>query len=282
MNSNLTKARVNKKDEFYTRIEDVENELKHYDLSGKVVYCNCDDYRWSAFYKYFKDNFHSLGIKRLVATHYSEYNSSTYTLFDGAYEHTALLKGNGSFDSEECLDILQGVDVVITNPPFSLFRSFIDMLVENGKDFIVLGNLNAISYKNVFPLIRENRVRLGTKQGSITYDTPEGERKLGNTAWFTTLIHDSVPPFLELTEEYCPKRFPKYDNSDAINVDRTKLIPKDFFGVMGVPISSISKLNREQFNILGLANNKVNIGVDFNTIIDGKSVYLRLIVQRAC
>ena len=162
-NKKLNDAKRNKKDEFYTLLKDIENELQYYThhLKDKVIYCNCDNPEWSNFWVYFETNFHTLGLKKLIATFYHPTNPVYKLEYDGKEKIKTPLQGDGRFDSEECVATLQEADIVVTNPPFSLFRDFFDLLTTYEKDFLVVGNINAVTYKNVFPFIKENKVRTG-------------------------------------------------------------------------------------------------------------------------
>lgn len=266
MNSNLQKARKQKNDEFYTRLEDIENELKHYrpHFKGKVVLCNCDNPEWSNFWKYFHLNFEFLGLKKLISTHYNMDGSSSYKLeYDGGNDRDCTvgvkteLKGNGDFRSEECLEILKSADIVVTNPPFSRFITnangygFIETLVDYDKKFLIIGNKNAITYKAFFSLLRDNKVWLGYTSPN-EFNTPNGktEKINGLCRWFTNLDIQKRHEDIILFKHYNPKEYPKYDNYNAINVDKVSDIPCDYDGVMGVPITFLDKYNPEQFEIV--------------------------------
>ena len=258
-NSNLHRAKEAKNDEFYTQLSDVENELVHYreHFRGKTVFCNCDDPTWSAFWKYFHLNFGFLGIKRLISTHYDKEQSTYMMEYLGGDDNDVSvgtktpLKGNGDFRNEECLELLRQSDIVVTNPPFSLFREFIGTLMEYGKKFIVIGNKNAVTYKEMFPLLRSDEVWLGYYSPS-EFGTPSGTTKKinGLSRWFTNLDIQKRHDNLILYKHYSPEEFPKYDNYDAINVDKVADIPLDYDGVMGVPITFLDKYNPEQFEIV--------------------------------
>ena len=258
-NSNLHKAKKAKNDEFYTRLEDIEKELTHYEgqFKGKIVLCNCDDPTMSAFWKYFHLNFTKLGLKKLISTHY-EVDKPTYKMeYKGGNDNDIKvgiktpLKSNGDFRSQECLNVLDECDIVVTNPPFSLFRQYVAVLMEHKKKFLIIGNKNAVKYKGIFPLLKNNEVWLGFNRPS-NFITPDGNtQKLnGLTRWFTNLgaMQDKK---LILREKYIPEKYQKYDNYDAINVNKVAEIPVDYDGVMGVPITFIDKYNPKQFEILG-------------------------------
>tara|TARA_R110002074_G_scaffold220227_1_gene390839 strand:- start:2 stop:934 length:933 start_codon:yes stop_codon:yes gene_type:complete len=307
-NCNMAAARKAKNDEFYTQISDIENEVKHYrhQFRDKVIYLNCDDAEWSNFFVYFKMNFHHLGIKKLISTHYLEEGTCYKWVIDRDVDvngdgivnekdlqKTALFQ-NGDFRSDECVEILKEADIVVTNPPFSLFREFIAQLIESNKKFLILGNMNAITYKEIFPLIRNNQVWLGVNNGGKTYELPtdsilkgsefekEGKKyaKLGNTSWFTNLEHKKRAQEVILYKKYTPEEYPTYDNYDVINIDKVKDIPMDYDGVMGVPITFLDKHNPEQFEILGVANSARWIEYNCITIIEGRKIYNRIIIRK--
>lgn len=294
-NLKLTRARKAKNDEFYTRLCDVENELAHYTehFKDKVVLCNCDDPTWSAFWKYFHINFKILGLKKLIGTHFENKEPHSYAVvYEGGNDdntndaRTKFLTGDGDFRSTECLEYLKECDIVVTNPPFSLFGEFIGTLRSYNKKFLVVGNKNAITYKGVFDLIRDNRMWLGYSNISIL-DLPDGtERKDGGLSrWFTNLEIKKRYEDLLLYKTYKPADYPNYDNYDSINVDKVKDIPMDYDGVMGVPISFIDKYNPNQFEIVGWTIKEMcNIAFkDFGTsnpMIGGKSKYKRLFIRR--
>ena len=299
-NTNLHKAKKEANDEFYTQYEDIAKEIEHYKehLKGKVVYCNCDIPYFSNFHKYFLDNFKELELKKLIVTGYVKNGNGKCSIYDGEKSTDYDLLGDGDFRGDECVDMLQKADVVITNPPFSLFREFIKVVVDNGKGFIVVGSKNAITYKDVFPLIKENKMWLGVKSlGVDTYfDIPkvyadelvaykkEGSaykiingRIMGRVqiCWFTS-FNVRKNDYLELTKEYNESEYPKYDNYDAINVDKTKDIPKDYYGVIGVPITFLDKHNQNQFEIVKFR--KGDDGKDLR--VDGKDKFNRVLIKR--
>ena len=259
-NANLHKAKDAKNDEFYTQLTDVSKELMHYKqhFKGKTVLCNCDDPTWSAFWKYFHLNFSALGLKKLISTHYDR-EEATYNMeYTGGDDNDievgvkTLLEGNGDFRNKECLDLLDESDIVVTNPPFSLFREYVNVLMEHQKKFIIIGNKNAITYKEFFPVLKNNEVWIGCNSPS-EFSTPDGlTKKLnGLTRWFTNLDINKRHEKLILWKNYTPEEYPKYDNYDAINVDKVSEIPCDYDGVMGVPITFFDKYNPEQFEIVG-------------------------------
>lgn len=303
-NEKLTNARKAKNDEFYTRLSDVENELRHYKghFKDKVVLCNCDDPTRSAFWKYFHMHFKNLGLKKLIGTHYEKEKTSSYAVVydvkdsengkndDNTYKAEIIpLISNGDFRSDECLEYLKECDIVVTNPPFSLFGEFIGTLRSYNKKFLVVGNKNAITYKGVFNLIRDNRMWLGYSNISIL-DLPDGtERKDGGLSrWFTNLEIKKSYEDLILYKTYKSADYPDYDNYDAINVDKVKDIPKDYDGVMGVPISFIDKYNPNQFEIVGCtesecrgASNGIwdeDSGI-CQALVNGKKKYKRIFIR---
>lgn len=273
-NSNLHKAKKARNDEFYTMLSDIENELKHYrdHFKGKVVYCNCDDARESNFFKYFSMNFEFLGLKKLISTGYKKDGRGVKLVYDGDRNgnrtvddeevRVTELEGNGDFRSEECVELLKQADIVVTNPPFSLFREYVAQLVKYDKKFLIIGQINNCTYKEIFPLIKNNKVWLGFGTDSWYRVSDDFDDRPGvkiengkkffkvKTRWFTNLDVKKRHEFLTLTEKYDPAKYPKYDNYDAINVDKVNDIPKDYDGVMGVPITFLDKYNPEQFEIV--------------------------------
>jgi len=277
-NDNLHKAKDAKNDEFYTRIEDVAEELRHYKkhFAGKVVFCNCDDPIWSAFWRYFHLNFAELGLKKLISTHYDRTEPTYKMEYEGGDDNNVEvgvktpLEGNGDFRNKECLDLLDESDIVVTNPPFSLFREYVDTLMERGKKFIIWGNNNAITYKEFFPLLKENRVWLGyTANKTCAFRVAEGYRfdekltaqyndgfkygKVPAISVFTNLDIQKRHEKLILWKHFTPEEYPAYLNVDnAINVDSVDNIPFDYYGIIGVPITFLSKYNPDQFEIIGI------------------------------
>ncbi len=315
-NKDLRKASKAKKDEFYTQLSDIEKEMKYYQeqFRDKVIFCNCDDPVDSNFWKYFELNFTKLGLKRLISTHY-ETDKPSYMLEinrdengDGLITSKDIiktkLKQNGDFRSPECIELLKQADIVITNPPFSLFREYVAQLMEYEKKFIIIGNVNAITYKEFFPLIKDNKVWLGAsihsgdREFKIPNDYPltaSGCRvdELGNkyirvkgVRWWTNLDYPQRHEDLILYKTYNEEEYPKYDNYNAINVDKTSDIPVDYKGVMGVPITFLDKYNPSQFRLLGIMNTgELNPGIRYeNTphgrpIVNGKELYLRVLIE---
>lgn len=291
LNKNLHSAKKGKNDEFYTQLEDIERELKHYKehFKDKVVYCNCDDPRVSNFFHYFSYNFEHLGLKKLIATCYK---SKERDLFSDNQSEVAIyleyngdkngdnvpnveeigihhLKGDGDFRSSESIELLKQADIVVTNPPFSLFREYVAQLVEYDKKFVIIGNQNAITYKDTFQLVKENKIWFGHSihSGDREFRVPDsyplnasGNRidengnkyiRVKGVRWFTNLDYKERYEDLILYKTYNEKEYLKYDNYDAININKTKEIPMDYAGVMGVPITFLDKYNPTQFEIIG-------------------------------
>ena len=347
----MDRAKKNKADEFYTQMPDIEVELHHYKehFRGKVVLCNCDDPYESNFFKYFAMNFNYLGLKKLIATSYSD-SPVAYgqlPLFeiqtlknrpsgekpacrieitevpdenaDGAVDLAdvenllksrknvfSFLEGDGDFRSAECVELLKEADIVVTNPPFSLFREYVAQLVEYDKKFIIIGSKNAITYKEVFSLIKENKVWLGNEfsNGNAYFSIPEhysrewangvynpttGLVKFRNVGWFTNLDLSKRHENLTLYKHYTPEEYPHYDNYDAINVDKVAEIPCDYDGAMGVPITFLDKYNPDQFEIISSNDIRTNNDTPFKRhglikdkdgTINGKPTYVRIVIRR--
>ena len=291
-NSNLHAAKVAKNDEFYTQITDIEKELSNYKdfFKGKVVYCNCDDARESNFFKYFSKNFEFLGLKKLITTGYKAEGKGVVLIYEGdkngnyKVEDNEIvvreLEGSGDFRSEECVEFLKEADVVVTNPPFSLFREYIKQLMDYGKKFLVIGSMNAITYKEIFPYIKDNELWLGN-QNVKEFRSPNGEiKKFGNILWYTNIQHKKRNTPLDLYKRYS-NEYPKYDNYDAIEVSKVSDIPMDYDGVMGVPITFLDKYCPEQFEIVGLdryVEDNPHYGHRFT--INGKETYARILIKR--
>ena len=264
----MQNAKVNINDEYYTRYEDIEKELAHYKdyFNNKIVYCNCDDYRWSEFKNYFYNNFNNLKLKKLVCTCYynlnfnlfeeAEHKVSYKYEYDGINETITELKGDGDCRSLECKDILKECDIVVTNPPFSIFREYIKMLYDYDKKFIIIGSNIAYTYKSIFPLYYQNKLFIGWNIIKHFYDKKKGKviRKC-MAYWYTNIEINKEVPFIELTKKYNPIDYPKYDNFDAINVNSYKDIPCDYYDLMGVPINIAEKLNKKQFELIGELRN---------------------------
>ena len=323
-NKNLNSAKTGKKDEFYTQLSDIEKELKHYKVhfKDKVVFCNCDDPRVSNFFHYFSFNFEKLGLKKLVTTCFksqsadlfSENNSeqAIYLEYNGDKNGDNVpnpeeigivnLKGDGDFRSKECIELLKKSDVVVTNPPFSLFREYVSQLIEHDKKFVIVGHQNAITYKEIFPLIKENKLWLGFgfKGGAGHFinkhyedyatatDRKEGMIRVSGVVWYTNLDISKRHEDLILFKKYNPTDYPKYDNYDAIEVSKSNEVPIDYDGVMGVPITFMNKYNPEQFEIVGATESE---GKGFSNglwdekskvaqpLINGTKVYKRIFIK---
>lgn len=277
----LQRAKNAKNDEFYTRLEDVSNELMHYQqhFKDKIVLCNCDDPRWSAFWRYFHLNFSALGLKKLISTHYDK-KEPTYRLDYAGGDDNDIeagiktpLEGNGDFRNQECLDILDEADIVVTNPPFSLFREYVAALTKHKKKFLIIGNKNAITYKEFFPLVQKGDVWIGHTSPS-EFITPDGStKKFGNVGWFTNLGIAKRNEKLVLRKRYDPEEYPHYDNYDAIEIGKVADIPVDYRGVMGVPISIMDHYDPEQFEIIGWAKHPT-------PTINGKATYVRILIRK--
>ncbi len=313
---NLHSAKREKNDEFYTQLIDIENELAYYKkhFQNKVIYCNCDDPRISNFFRYFSTQFEHLGLKKLITTCYknqqtdlfSSHDSekAIYLEYDGdqnanrrvdedeiAVNH---LSGDGDFRSPECIELLKQSDIVVTNPPFSLFREYVAQLIEYDKKFLIIGHQNAITYKEIFPLIKENKLWLGYgfKGGAGHFisryddyatatDRKEGMIRVSGVHWFTNLPHKKRNDELILYKKYSPQEYPHYDNYDAIEVSKTKEIPRDWIGAMGVPITFLDKYNPEQFEILGMDRPLIKelTGKVSRFWLSGREIYARVIIR---
>ncbi|MBP3839169.1 MAG: adenine-specific methyltransferase EcoRI family protein [Prevotella sp.] len=333
---NLDRAKEAKKDEFYTQLADIENELKHYrqHFRGKTILCNCDDPYESNFFKYFANNFNAFGLKKLIATCYNgspvqgselmldfgdfqdepkkiaykvEITEVTDANGDGRIDLAdvrhliqndknvlSTLRENGDFRSKECIELLKEADIVVTNPPFSLFREYVAQLMAYEKKFLIIGNMNAITYKEIFPLIKNNQLWLGPSitSGDRKFWVPDdyelraagcgidetGRKfiRVKGVRWFTNLDHKKRHEELILFHTYSPEEYPKYDNYDAINVNATNDIPVDYDGAMGVPITFLDKYNPEQFEII-----RFRKGYDEKDLsINGKCPYFRILIRK--
>ena len=320
-NAGLNRAMKAKKDEFYTQLVDIENEVRHYTahFRGKTVLCNCDDPRISNFFHYFARNFERLGLRRLISICYKNQEPDLFSMNQSEQaiwleyfgdrngnrvpdpEEIGIreLKGDGDFRSAECIELLKQADIVVTNPPFSLFREFVAQLFEYQKQFLIIGNVNAISYKNIFEQIQANRLWLGKSIHSgdrefevpATYplnaagcrETADGKRfiKVKGVRWFTNLDYAERHEDLVLYETYSPEKYPTYDNYAAINVNKTAEIPMDYNGIMGVPITFLDKYNPDQFEIVGLDRYVAdNPAYGHRFTIDGKETYARILIRR--
>lgn len=285
-NGNLHAAKTAKNDEFYTQLTDVSKELMHYrkHFKGKIVFCNCDDPTWSAFWKYFHLNFEVLGLKKLISTHYDKTQSTYKMEYNGGDDNDievgviTPLEGNGDFRNTECIELLKEADIVVTNPPFSLFREYVAQLIEYDKKFLIIGNMNAITYKEIFPLLKENKVWLGNNSPKEFIMADKSIKKFGNIFWYTNLDFTRRHEPLILWKKYSSEEYPKYDNYDAIEVGKTADIPVDYNGIMGVPISFLDKYCPEQFEIVG---NEYTLDIEKGRgYINGKRLYSRIFIKK--
>ena len=312
-NANLNKAKKAKNDEFYTRYEDIEAEVMKYrkQFRDKIVYLPCDDpaEKKSEFWSFFVANFESFGLKKLIATHYEE-NGRAYKIWidrdndlngDGWIDDGDAIQedlaGNGDFRSPECIDILNECDIVCTNPPFSLFREFFDVIMQANKLFLIICPQNAFKYKDIFPYIKEGKVWAGysfnktfdfimsddyvlTKTGYID-DQGRKHGKVASTCWMTNMVVNKRTEEMILTKKYNSSDYPYFDNYNAINVGRVENIPCDYDGIMGVPISFLGKHNPNQFEIIGEANHGSDNQYDlFKPIVNGKELFPRILIRR--
>lgn len=324
-NKTLHRASKKKNDEFYTRYSDIEKELSNYisQFRGQV-YCNCDNPYESNFCKFFIINFRKYKLKRLICTSYNklqdkrlehgyvlDINEHSFiknnkqleitkeNVQDFIKSNTTILNGDGSFKSDECKHYLSECDIVVTNPPFSLFREYLDLMEQYNKKFLIIGNMNALMYKDVFPLLVENKIRVGYTHGSKyfkvpdVFNVPKGEkdfrtdehgnkyRKICNTIWITNLDIINKNDFIKLTVKYNPDRHPKFDGQDAIFISKLSEIPCDYDGVMGVPVSIFTKLNPKQFKVIGEAKHGKDNKYDlFRPIVNGKEKFERVLIQK--
>ncbi len=330
-NKLLTKAKSAKNDEFYTILSDIERELKHYKrhFKDKVVFCNCDDPRISNFFHYFSYNFEKLGLKKLITTCYRNQDmdlfsrhdreKAIYLEYEGDKNKNNVpdpkeigikqLKGDGDFRSNECVRLLKRADIVVTNPPFSLFREYVSQLIEFEKKFLIIGTWNAITYKEIFKLIKEDKAWIGINSnrnfsGFIVpkhYSLHGTEARLdengnrvvssNNTCWFTNLDNAKRHEDLILYQTYTETDYPEYDNYKAIEVSQVVNIPVDYEGIMGVPITFLNKYNPEQFEIIG-SDYEVKEGLFPELVkpnwhgkidrayLNGKRMYARLLIKQ--
>ena len=316
----LQKAKSEKNDEFYTILADIERELRHYKkhFKNKVVLCNCDDPRVSNFFRYFTLNFEQLGLKKLITTCYknqdadlfSQHKSekAIYLEYSGDKNRNKIvdpeeigilpLKGDGDFRSVECIELLKQADIVVTNPPFSLFREYVTQLMEYGKKFLIVGTWNVITYKEIFPLIMENRIWIGinSNRNFSGFIVPKhyslhgtearvenGDRivSTNNTCWFTNMDVAKRHEELPLVKKYNRAEYPKYDNYDAIEVSKTVDIPMDYDGAMGVPITFLDKYNPKQFEILGNLGSYAPDGYSLvsKIFVGGNKIFKRILIK---
>lgn len=310
-NKGLNQAGRAKKDEFYTQLSDIENELRHYRAHfwGKTVLCNCDDPRVSNFFHYFAYNFEALGLRRLITTCYKSQEPDLFSMntceraiwleYLGDRNGNRIpdpdeigirsLRGDGDFRSEECVGLLRQADIVVTNPPFSLFREYLAQLIEHGKQFVIVAHQNAIHYKEVFPLFMQNRLWLGygfpgnagffiSKYEDVATASAHkaGMIRVSGVTWFTNLEIPKRHERFVSYRNYSPDFYPRYDNYDAIEVSKTVDIPGDYEGVMGVPITFMAKYNPEQFEILGTSTSEMPRGAPY---VNGKRIYERVLIR---
>jgi len=330
VNTDLNDAKRAKNDEFYTQLTDIAEECKHYEeqFRGKTILCNCDDPRVSNFFRYFFTNFYRLGLKRIISVCYKNLKPDLFTqnkdiqavyciydgkdrcddvIEDGDYEvfvkrnEWQALKGDGDFRSEECIELLKQSDIVVTNPPFSLFREYIVQLMQYGKKFLVMGHQNAITYKEIFPFIKQNRLWLGYNNfdnsrfvippeycnGSKYQEWRDGKLfgRVSGIRWFTNLTTIKRTEELKLNERYNPKKHPRYDNYDAIEISKVTDIPMGYDEIMGVPITFLDKYNPNQFEILGSADDKSYYPIIFGKYegritIQGTQPFKRLFIRK--
>jgi len=325
LNSNLHKAKRQKNDEFYTQLSDIENELKHYKkhFKDKIILCNCDDPRISNFFFYFSYNFAHFGLKKLITTCYkskerdlfsqNDSEQAIYLEYDGFRDGENVpnvddigikhLNGDGDFRSDECIELLKQADIVVTNPPFSLFREYVSQLIKYDKKFIIIGDQNAITYKEVFTFIKENKLWTGvTNGGNKWFQVPdhydiktENRKKIengkqyfskGSVMWYTNLDFPKRHQDLILFRKYNADDYPTYDNYDAINVNKVADIPVDYPGFMGVPVTFMNKYNPDQFEIIGMGEDNgsglsggVWKGGSRSCLVNGKAQFKRIFIK---
>ena len=326
-NKSLHAANKAKEDEFYTELSDIENELRHYKhhFKEKVVLCNCDDPRISNFFHYFSYNFEKLGLKKLITTCYknqerdlfsqNESEQAIWLEYLGDKNNNRVpdpeeigihyFKGDGDFRSAECVELLKQADIVVTNPPFSLFREYVAQLMKYEKKFVIIGNQNAITYKEIFPYIKDNKLWLGSTLSFAKFKVPDyyepkatrfwidenGQkwRSMGNICWFTNLDIAKRHEDLILYKTYNPEEYPEYDYYKAININRVTEIPMDYYEAMGVPITFLDKYNPDQFEILNCNDYRKNDNIaqkehglikDKDGAINGKATYARILIRR--
>lgn len=294
-NSDLANAKNAKKDEFYTQLEDINAEMVHYEaqFKGKTIFMNCDDPTWSNFWRYFHLEFERLGLKKIIATHFEYGEVPTYKMeYEGGDDENfeagvkTDLEQNGDFRSPECIALLEESDIVVTNPPFSQFRDYIAILIEHKKQFIIIGNVNALTYKEIFPLIKDNKVWLGASihSGDRKFYVPDdypleaaacgvdtdGRKyiRVKGVRWYTNMDYEEryknleTPYLYSKKDELYPDLYPDYDNYDAIDVSKTAEIPMDYDGIMGVPVTFLDKYNPNQFEIIGCGDYTGKYGSD--------------------
>ncbi|MGL4951173.1 MAG: adenine-specific methyltransferase EcoRI family protein [Mycoplasma sp.] len=275
MNKTYNKAKSTKNDEFYTFSKDIESEIKYYEnyFKDQIVYCNCDHPEKSNFSLFFKSNFDKLKLKKLIITHY---NNPTLTIITKTTNTTTKIE-DGSFNSPQCLELLKESNIIIiTNPPFSLFRDFITTIINYRKKFLIVGPDSIIGYKELFPLFQSGEFHKGKTRIKSFFTKDNEIKKFGNIGWYTNLQSNILEEFLPLTKKYNSIDYPKYNNYDAINVDKLKDIPKDYYEPIGVPMTFFDVYNPKQFKIIKFR--KGNDNKDLN--INNKSLYNRVIIKR--
>ena len=295
-NRNMNKAKSAKNDEFYTRLTDIEKEMRNYKrhFKGKTVFCPCDDPYVSQFFQYFSKSFEHLGLKKLITACYQntdplrmskhDMDGAIWLEYTGAKKGRRVpkpedlkirhFKGDGDFRSDESLALLRQADIVVTNPPFSLFRDFMSVMMTEKKKFIVVGNFNALKYKEIWPFVRGGALWLGVSPRGMIFDTPT-EEKSANACWFTNIDHKKRHEEIVCYRKFDKNDYPKYDNHDAIDVSNTKDIPIDYDGTMGVPITFMDKYNPKQFEIVGIADSG-----NQRAKINGDIKYARIFIRR--
>ena len=300
-NANLRKANAAKNDEFYTQLTDISKELMHYKkhFKGQTILCNCDNPTWSAFWKYFHLNFKALGLKKLISTHYDKTEPTYKMEYEGGNDNDVevgvktSLEGNGDFRNQECLDLMDEATIIVTNPPFSIAREdFIPTLFEHNKKFLIIGDLNWVTYKSLFLLLKNNEMWFGYNTVK-EFVQPDGTmKKFGNKLWFTNLDIDKRHEKIILRKNYSKAEYSTFDElEDVINVDKVSDIPVDYDGLMAVPITFLVKFNPDQFEIIDALNRYTvldywGINDDVKSRhshccnIDGKAKYFRIVIRR--
>jgi len=321
-NATMHLAKAAKRDEFYTQLTDIERELSHYKkhFRGKTVYCNCDDPRISNFFHYFSYNFEKLELRKLITTCYknqdinlfskNESDKAVYLEYDGDKNGNKVpdpneigikpLNGDGDFRSQESIELLQKSHIVVTNPPFSLFREYVTQLVKYEKKFVIIGHQNAITYRDIFPLIRDNKIWLGYgfkrnmahfvnrhyEDYATDVDHKDGMIRVSGVQWYTNIDINKRHEKMILYKSYNKKEYPKYENYDAIEVKNTKDIPKDYDGAMGVPVTFMNKYNPEQFELIGMGEDNGTgysgglwKGGSKSCLVNGKAAYKRIFIR---
>lgn len=301
-NNNLHQAKKNKNDEFYTQLTDIEKELQYYTehLENKIIYCNCDDYRISNFIKYFKDNFYTLKLARLIATNKDNGTGAYKYDYNGTEEKITPLNGNGDFRSDECIEFLKEADVIVTNPPFSLFREYVKQLMEYNKKFLIIGNTGLVTFEEIFPFIKEDRMWVGVTNYNVGmmfkipnyyekyHHIDDNGEKIGRVSaacWWTNIDNKRRNLPIDLYKKYAghENEYPMFDTYEAINVNKYTDIPIDYNGVMAVPMTFLGHYCPKQFEIIGKLNHNRPKSYDYGkSIIGGKEIYARLLIKKKC